>query len=345
MVKFDILESKDVFGDKRLKVFNKYGTRCSLTDFAILTGAYVYQFNHTREGTELKNRTCSWWIKTFYLGDVFCVDGNGYRSVQEVYNNQYTLRPVTSFSSISKDMKNIRVNQLGVEIGEYGMYPNSLVDEKYSYKLEKIFQNGGINTTGKIYKTDTQEYIEYKHHGNRFIRIVQEKHSYIKKLNNGTELKKGNVYWLNVEPIEWLIDRESDKVFPLRGIVGDIKFDNNPHYYGSFENTNIKRFLDDEFIHEIIPTQIKEEKITNNLTINDIFTYKYKNTKMLSKKDKQNILFELLNTDDKNTNDARNFVKQMGDEYLKIFDALREKENKDFIMEKEKIKIYKKINK
>ena len=341
MVKFDILESKDVFGENKLDFFKKYGSRCSLTDFAILTGAYVYQFNHTKEGTELKNRTCSWWLKTFYLGDVFCVDGNGYRIVQEVYNNQYALRPVTSFSSISRDMKNIKVNQFGVEDGEYGMYPNSLVDEKYSYKLEKIFQNGGINTTGKVYKTDTQEYVEYKHHGNRFIRIVQEKKSYIKQLNDGTEIKKGNVYWLNVEPIEWLIDRKQDKVFPLRGIVGDIKFDNNPHYYGKFEDTNIKRFLDNEFTNEIVPVQMKEDKMIGNITLNDIFTYKYKNAKMLSKQDKQNILLELLNADDKKIDGTRSFVKQMGDEYLRIFDALREKDNNDFIMEKDKIKIYK----
>ena len=345
MVKFDILESKDVFGDKRLKVFNKYGTRCALTDFAILTGAYVYQFNHTREGTDLKDRTCSWWIKTFYLGDVFCVDGNGYRSVQEVYNNQYTLRPVTSFSSISKDMKNIRVNQLGVEVGEYGMYPNSLVDEKYAYKLEKIFQNGGINTTGKAYKTDTQEYVEYKHHGNRFIRIVQEKHSYIKKLNNGTELKKGNVYWLNVEPIEWLIDREADKVFPLRGIVGDIKFDNNPHFYGDFEKTNIKKYLDNKFAKEIVPIKIEEQKINNKLSVSDIFNYKYKNANSLSKQEKQKIILELLDTDDKNLEEARIFVRQMGEEYLKIFDALRQNETEEYIKDKNKLKIYSKKNK
>lgn len=341
MIKFDILDSKDVFGDSQLSFFSKYGARCSLTDFAILTGGYVYQFNHTKEGTELKDRTCCWWLKTFYLGDVFCVDGNGYRTVQEVYSNNYTVRPVTNYSDISKDMKNIKVNQFGVETGEYGMLPNSNVEEKYSSKLEKLYQNGGLNKTGKIYKTDTKSFEEYKHHGNRFIRIELEKDLYVKKLNDGTEIKKGNIYWLNVEPIEWFIDRENDKVIPSRGIVSDIKFDNNPHYYGKFEDTNINKYLNERFIKEIIPVKLEEEKVTKNMTMSDIFNYNYKNAKNLSKKEKQSIMLELINTNDVNTESARNFAKQMGDEYLKIFDALKQNETTNFVLDRSKIKVYK----
>ena len=342
MIKFDILEAKDVFGDDKLKIFNRYGTRCALTDFAILTGAYVFQFNHTKEGTELKDRTCCWWLKSFYLGDVFCVDGNGYRVVQDVYVNHYCVRPVTNFSSIEKEMKNIKVNQFGVEVGEYGMLPNSNVDVKYSYKLEKLYQNGGLNKTGKIYKTDTKSFDEYKHHGNRFIRIELEKDLYVKELNDGAEIKKGNTYWLKVEPIEWIIDREKDIVIPLKGLVGDIKFDNNPHYYGKFEDTNISKFLNEEFINEIIPVKLEEEKVAKNMTMSDIFNYNYKNAKNLSKKEKQDILLELINSDDLNLESARSFAKQMGNEYLKIFDALKQNETTNFVLDQNKLKVYKK---
>ncbi len=345
MIEFDILESSDVYGDNRLKSFVKYGTRCSLTDFAILTEGYVFQFNHTKEGTELKDRTCCWWTKTTYLGDVFAVDGNGYRTVEKVTTNCFALRPVTSFKKIATKMKNIRKNKFGIEIGEYGMYPNSVVDLKYSKKLEKLYKSNGLNATGKIYKTDDRKFVEYKHHGNRFIRIEQEKDYYAKKLNNGAEIKKGNIFWLNVEPIEWIIDRDSDKVFPLRGIVSNVKFDNMLHYYGDFKKSNIKKFLDEKFSKEIIPIKSDEQKITNDLTISDIFNYKYKNTKMLSKKEKENILLELINIDDFNIDSARDFAKQMGDDYLRIFDALREHETSDIVKHKDKLKIYTKLNK
>ena len=340
MKKFDILESSYVFGNEKLNFFDKYGVRCSLTDFAILTGGYVYQFNHTKEGTELKDRTCCWWLKSFYLGDVFCVDGNGYRTVSEIYANQYVIRPTTSFSSVAKEMKNIHVNKFGIEVGEYGVFPNSNVAANYSYKLEKLYQNGSLNKTIKAYKTDTMSFDEYKHHGNRFIRFELDRDLYIKELNDGTEIKKGNVYWIKVEPIEWFIDRKNDKVVPYKGIVSDIKFDNTPHYYGKFEDTNIYKYLNEEFLKEIIPIKVEEETIASEMTMSDIFNYKYKNAKNLSKKEKQKIMLELINANDVNVQSARSFAKQMGDEYLKIFDALKQCETNNFVFDKNKLKVY-----
>ena len=325
MRNFDILESVDVFGENKSKIFEKYGTRCSLTDFAILTGGYVYQFNHTKEGTELKDRACCWWLKTFYLGDVFCVEGNGLRTVQEVYKNCYTIRPCIKFSSISRDVKNIRRDVCGVEIGEYGVYPNSVVDDKISSKLEKIYSNNGLQKTGKQYKTDEYTFDEYKYHGDRYVRIVLDKDLYVKELNDGKIISKGKTYWLNVEPIEWFIDREKDMAIPKRGLVSNIKFDNNPHYYGVFENTNVKKFLDEEFKYEVIPS--KDKKQDNKITYNDVLNYKYKNAKMMTKEEKQKMFVELLKVDETNYENARSFVNQMGDEYLKIFDALWRKES------------------
>lgn len=335
MGKFDILESKDVYGDNRSKIFDKYGTRCSLTDFAILTGGYVFQFNHTKEGTELKNRTCCWWLKTFYLGDVFCVDGNGYRTVQEVYKNSYVVRPFTKFSSICKDVKNIRKDEFGIEIGEYGMYPNSVVDEKTSYKLEKIYSNNGLQKTGKKYKTDNYIFDEYKFHGNRYVRVVVDKDRYIKELNDGTKIEKNKAYWLKVEAIEWFIDREKDMVFPKRGVTSDVAFDKNPHYYGVFEKTNIKKFLDEEFEYEILP--IKKENKDNKITYNDVLNYKYKNAELMTKEEKQKMFVELLKVDQSNFESARSFVSQMGDEYLKIFDALWECDTNKYNSESVKV--------
>lgn len=328
MKNFDILESNDVFGNGRSKIFDKYGTRCSLTDYAILTGGYVYQFNHTKEGTELMNRTCCWWLKTFYLGDVFCVEGNGLRTVQEVYKNCYALRPYVKFSSISKDVKNISKDQFGIEIGEYGVFPNSVVDEKTSHKLEKIYSNNGLQKTGKEYKTDDYTFEEYKFHGNKYIRIVLDRDLYVKELNAGTKIVKNNIYWLNVEPIEWFIDREKDIAVSRRGIVSNIKFDKNPHYYGVFDDTNIKKYLNEEFKYDILPS--KENKKEEKITYCDVLNYKYKNAKKMTKEEKQHMLVELLKVDEENIESARSFARQMGDEYLKIFEALCVKDNNKY---------------
>lgn len=340
MKKFTILDLEQVFKDRRLGVFNTYGVKCSPTDFAILTGAYVYQFNHTKEGTNYRNRTCCWWLNNSYLGDVYTVDGNGNKAIQDVYENHFVVRPITTFSSVKNDIRNIRKDRFGTEIGEYGMYPNSLVEKRDSYKLEKIFKNNGLNMTGKVYKTDTKEFNEYKNHGNRFIRFVQDKDSYIKQLNDGTEIKKGNIYWLNVEPIEWLIDRKNDIIIAKNGLVSDVKFDTKPHYYGKFEDTNIKRFLDNNFSIVISSPKERIDQFNDEFINDNIYNYQYNNLKKISKKEKQRVLLDLLSSSDEKNDKKRQIAKQMGDEYLKIYDALKTYNSNTTIKRQSELKIY-----
>lgn len=64
MLDFTFLEENQIFGDTQLDIFKKYGTKCGITDFAILLGGYVADGIYTSEGNTLKDRTGWWWTKT-----------------------------------------------------------------------------------------------------------------------------------------------------------------------------------------------------------------------------------------------------------------------------------------
>lgn len=41
MSNFTFLTEKQVFGNNKLDIINRYGAKCAVTDFSILLGAYI----------------------------------------------------------------------------------------------------------------------------------------------------------------------------------------------------------------------------------------------------------------------------------------------------------------
>lgn len=81
MLDFTFLEENQIFGDKQLDIFKKYGTKCAITDFAILLGGYVADSTYTSEGSTLKDRTGWWWTRT--------PDGDNDARVVRSYGSSY----------------------------------------------------------------------------------------------------------------------------------------------------------------------------------------------------------------------------------------------------------------
>ncbi len=79
MLDFTFLEQNEIFGDKQLDIFKQYGTKCAITDFAILLGGYVANDIYTSEGRTLKDRTGLWWTRTS--------DGDNDARVVDSYGN------------------------------------------------------------------------------------------------------------------------------------------------------------------------------------------------------------------------------------------------------------------
>ena len=56
MSKFTFLTEEQVFSDKQLDIYKKYGTKAAITDISILLGSYVSSNVYTNEENTLKNK-------------------------------------------------------------------------------------------------------------------------------------------------------------------------------------------------------------------------------------------------------------------------------------------------
>ena len=267
MLDLTFLSVEQIFGDNRLDIFKNYETECAITDFAILLGGYVSSIICISYSSE-KNilmKAGFWSTKSYDVcNDVLVVDSHGDRSWHDVARRNGGARPALPYSSISKISSNVVRGANGIKEIEYGEYPQWVVDENYSSELESAYNNGNMKTTSKNYTTDsvscsdtdtsfrTRTHTEYEYKGNKYIRFVGDSNSEVKFLSDGRKIKTGQVYWVRVEPITWLVDEKNDIALSKYILFSGVQFKNRSDYKGNFENTDIKQFMDKYFSKEII---------------------------------------------------------------------------------------------
>ena len=273
MNNFTFLTEEQVFGDKQLDILKKYGTKAAITDYSILLGAGVSRGIYSSEVNTLKDRVGWWWTKSSG-GDngVRVVSNYGSRFWNNVDSRIVGARPVLPYSSIQSICTNKVRNSGKILEVEYGEYPQIIVDENYSDELEKEYNNKSLKITGKSYTTDSvcyqdydipfkeRKHIEYEYLGKKYIRFVADLNCDKKGLSDGRKIVKGNIYWVRVEPITWLVDEKEDIALSKKLIFSGVQFDRFSSYNGDFDKTNIKQFMDKYFSKDIIPSVLKEIK-------------------------------------------------------------------------------------
>ena len=284
-LEFTFLTEKQV---EKLDILIKYGTRAAITDFAILLGGFVASSCHTSEGNLRKDRTGWWWTKSFggvtgarvvsLTGDSHWIDVNG---------RDGGARPALPYSLISQISTNGVSGAKGILEVEYGEYPQTVVSEDFSRTLERAYSNRTINQTNKKYTTDSVSYedidtpfkarthIEYEYNGKKYIRFVADSNCEGEILSDGRKVKEGKPYWVEVEPIKWMIDKKTNIALSKKLIFSGVQFNNKRNYQGNFENTDIYRFLNDIFAKDIIPSVIdktvgQSEPVVDNIYVDSI---------------------------------------------------------------------------
>ena len=263
---FTFLTKEQIFGDKQLDTLKKYGTACAITDFSILLGGYVNNDYHTKEGNTDKDRTGWWWTRTDDGdNDARVVIDSGDSDCHDVDYRDGGARPALPYSSISSIVSNEVRGDFGIKEVEYGEYPQTIVDERFSRELEENYKRGsGIRKTGKTYTTDSVDYDDYdrgfeprKHEefeykGRRYIRIVGDHNGENYKLSDGRIIVSGEPYWVAVEPIKWLVDERANIALSKKIIFSGVQFKKTRDYKGDFNRTDIKQFIDKHFSKDII---------------------------------------------------------------------------------------------
>ena len=273
-MELDLLEQSQIFGDNRLSIFDKYGTKAAITDFSILLGGYVSSNYYTSEGKNLKNRTGWWWTKSSDGdNDARVVDYDGDSNHDYVKYREGGARPALPYSSI-QSISSITVRGAnGIKEIEYGEYPQTIVDEDYSRELERAYNNRNLRTTGKNYTTDSVKYqdahisfkprthTEYEYNGFKFIRFVNDSNRYEDILSDARMIKNDNIYWIKVEPITWLIDEEKDIAITKKIIVAGVQFNNKRNYKGYFKDTDMYKFMNTYLVKDMFDNvSINKEK-------------------------------------------------------------------------------------
>lgn len=271
---FILLSKEQVFGKKpferkKLDVIKKMGTKCAITDFAIILGATGVDYYHVDDDSSLKGRTGAWWLSSPDFPDNVIIDNEGFDKYQSAAKRSTAIRPALFYSNISEIASNgIRGNHGFLEV-EYGEYPQYVVDTDLARILETNFSEGNIKKTGKTYTTDSRKYNEYsspfraleheeyEYNGKRYVR-TKYLNAFSFKLSNGQTYNEGDIVWLEVSPLKWIVDEKEKLLLSKTLIASGVRFCDDMQYFGSFKNTEMYKYLNSYFAKDMVPGVIKE---------------------------------------------------------------------------------------
>lgn len=247
---------------------NKYGAAAEVTDFAILLGGYGGRMESSRLFSNSTIRSGHYYVDSNLHGNVWVINsqGNGYWQ-NPIDRQGVGIRPATSYTSNKEEFKNAVAVKGTNEVG-YGELPQTVLSANDSIELEMAFNSFELIETGRTYTVDSAEFtsndnftprqlVEYEYKDGHYVRVVADDATmYGYKLSDGREVKKGQYYWLRVEPIIWMVDKKNDVVLSKKIILAGIPFndDNGPdlNYFAKFSDTTVGKFLNETFAREIV---------------------------------------------------------------------------------------------
>ncbi len=272
---FTLLTADQVFGPNKSELIRDMGSKCALTDFAIILGANGYDWSHVDYDKSLKGRAGWYYLSSTNIkGAVDSVNETG--SHDNVFTDFDTggIRPVFKFSDdINILMNNGVTGKNGFLEIEYGEYPQYAVSESMEHELEKALFCGQLQETGRKYtgnfrknnknsspfNNGVEEYRECEYDGRKYITTCYIG-EYERELSNGKKYKNGNQVWIEVSPLKWYIDSNAKIMLCKNLIASGIRFCNDCNYYGDFKKTAMYDFLNNNFAKDIVQISPKEKK-------------------------------------------------------------------------------------
>ena len=228
-------------------ILSKYGTKVPVTDLAIITNTYnvkddsgTHAIGAIRMGDTNTFIDLSGEIKvyndTFFSDDYFTLFHYGYM-------RNYAIRPFINDKRLYKiALKRKRIDENGFLVCSLGEYPQMLVSKKTQRIIKNLIKKGEYTETGifhKIYSYDElfQEigfYIDGVFR--KFINVPVE-YAINEKLS-----KNEKSVLIEVTPVEWIIDTESETLISKYGLIGNVP---NEDVYDFYNN----HLLKDIFAH------------------------------------------------------------------------------------------------
>lgn len=145
---------------------------------------------------------------------------------------------------------------------EYGEYPSNVADSTIATELEYHFYNKELTKTGKEYTylilNNVKKLEEYIYKGKKYVRIVCEVESkYNRYLSNHKKINKGEIYWIEVTPIKWILSDMSYDVLS-KDVICYVPTYATKSCFNCFYATDIYKFLNSTFKKDIIPSKVSD---------------------------------------------------------------------------------------
>jgi hypothetical protein len=257
------LKEDQIWGDKALQAMKSYGTKTGLSDLAIVLGGAIGGSSKTSDN-QLSGYV--WSASSDGDGYVRNVHDDGDRNNCNPNKRLVGARPdlpSSVASSIKPSEARLSRKISGVDVVEFGEYPQTIASESVNRELEQVFSRGQLQTTGKKYTFDgeavnahdkpfkAKEYAEYQHSGKRYIRVEAKPFDNDSVLSTGRKPQTGEACWIEVQPIEWLKD-PSGVMVARQVLFAGVQFDKKQRYDGNFENTDMKQYLQNHFAKEML---------------------------------------------------------------------------------------------
>ena len=287
MSEFTILSKKQVFGDDKLDILKKRGTKATVTDFAILLGARIPSLEDIKNGSKyayvnddnatLANRTgeyltCSNTQEPTGLGDYYLtvVNKNGIEGKSFADIDFTSARPAIKLSSLnSKDYKVTRAEDGILEV-EYGHYPQQAANKKTQKELELLFEAKTLPTTGNSF-TVTEEknvLLEYEYKRKKYTRVIADFSdnnvlNYLHyELSNRGKYQKKDAVWVEVQPVKWWLDEKTGIMLSENSLFSGVPLHQSSIYNGNFNDSDLNQYLGKYFARDLVQ-HLKKPVITN----------------------------------------------------------------------------------
>ena len=267
---------------KNTDLFNKRGYEAEITDFAIcLGGEYNYStliFNQ-QNGYYWTLNNADFSINPSPKNGQFIIgyDSEGQKTTVIINKTNFGARPILINASDYREIENAIKNQDyqtfidNLPIIKFGEYPQEVFPDKLQKELNELYNDGQLELTGNYYTIyDNENYnkfipdikdlkeqrlYEYIYKGLKFVKVKANFFDEMTSLSNESYYDIGEDIWILVKPIEWYLYKNNEGQYcllSLKVLFAGMPFDIKKTYNGDFENTFIKRFMDEHFSKDIV---------------------------------------------------------------------------------------------
>lgn len=233
-IEFTLLDEKQIIGKEKLDIF-KNGVKLEVSDFSILTGAYM------------EGNTALFWTKTPNLehkNSVSCFDKNGNIWYVSPTDDDVGVCPCIKLDKNIKFYDTRENFERGFCGFYYGSYPRFWVGKMMNNELENAYNDNILELSNREYGG----YKTYKYQNEMFVRIIANYNEGV-ELADGAKIELQKPYWIMVSRVPFIIDKKAN-IAVAKEILFLSHFSEYYDYNGDFEKTYIKSYMNTKFLLE-----------------------------------------------------------------------------------------------